>query len=53
LEALSATLEPLLAAPNWRALTLTEVNPDHAPDEAETFRRLIGMLSQALSTKAC
>jgi arginase len=48
-EALSASLELLLAAPNWRALTLAEVNPDHAPDEAETFRRLIGMLSQALS----
>ncbi len=45
---LSAALAPLLAAPNWRALTLTEVNPDHAPDEAETFGRLIGMLSAAL-----
>jgi hypothetical protein len=29
-------------------LTLTEVNPDHAPDEAEAFRRLIEMLSGAL-----
>jgi arginase len=48
LSALSAALATLLAAPNWRALTLTEVNPDHAPDEAETFRRLIEMLSGAL-----
>ncbi len=49
LEELSAALAPLVAAPNWRALTLTEVNPDHAPDETETFRRLIGMLVGALS----
>ncbi len=46
-EQLSAALAPLLAAPNWRALTLAEVNPDHAPDEIETFRRLIGMLAEA------
>lgn len=49
-EALSAALAPLVAAPNWRALTVTEVNPDHAPDERETFDRLIRMLSKALST---
>jgi arginase len=48
-EALSAALAPLVAAPNWRALTVTEVNPDHAPDERETFGRLIAMLSGALS----
>lgn len=46
---LSLALAPLASAPNWRALTLTEVNPDHAPDETETFRRLIKMLSAALS----
>lgn len=48
-EALSAALAPLVAAPNWRALTVTEINPDHAPDERETFGRLITMLSRALS----
>jgi arginase len=48
-EQLSAALPPLLAAPNWRALTLTEVNPDHAAEEDETFRGLIGMLSEALT----
>jgi arginase len=48
LEELAAAIAPLVTAPNWRALTLTEVNPDHAPDEAETFRRLIGVLSDAL-----
>ncbi|MBC8036243.1 MAG: arginase family protein [Rhizobiales bacterium] len=47
-EQLSVALAPLLSAPNWRALTLTEVNPDHAPDETETFRRLIGMLCEVL-----
>ena len=45
LDELAAVLEMLLAAPNWRALTITEVNPDHAPDEAEIFSRLIRMLA--------
>jgi len=49
LDEVSAALSPLLAAPNWRALTLTEVNPDHAPDETDSFRGLIGMLTRALS----
>lgn len=48
-EALSAALALLVAAPNWRALTVTEVNPDHAPDEREAFGRLVTMLSEALS----
>jgi arginase len=51
-EALSAALAPLVAAPNWRALTVTEVNPDHAPSERETFGRLITMLSEALSPQS-
>lgn len=51
-EALSAALAPLVAAPNWRALTVTEVNPDHAPRERETFDRLITMLSGALSPQS-
>lgn len=45
---LASALGILLAAPNWRALTLAEINPDHAPDEAETFRRLIAMLADVL-----
>jgi arginase len=49
IEELSTVLTALLAAPNWRALTVTEVNPDHAPDEAEAFHRLIEMLCGALS----
>jgi arginase len=47
--ALSQALAPMVAAPNWRALTVTEANPDHAPDERETFGRLIAMLAEALS----
>jgi arginase family enzyme len=47
LSELSTLLTPLLAAPNWRALTITEVNPDHAPDEAEIFSQLIGTLCGA------
>lgn len=50
-DALSTVLAPLVAAPNWRALTVTEVNPDHAPDERETFGLLIAMLSKALSAR--
>jgi arginase len=48
-DALAAALVPLITAPNWRALTVTEVNPDHAPNEREAFGRLIAMLSAALS----
>jgi arginase len=45
---LSTILDVLLAAPNWTALTIAEVMPEHAPNEAETFRRLIEMLVRAL-----
>ena len=45
---LEAALAVLLSAPNWRTLTVTEVNPDHAPDEAAAFQRLIAMLDGIL-----
>lgn len=45
---LSAALPVLLAAPNWRGLTVTEVNPEHAPDEAQAFTALAGLLDDAL-----
>ena len=48
LEDIGAVLRILLKAPNWRALTITEVNPDHAPDEAEIFGRLIAMLAGSI-----
>jgi hypothetical protein len=41
-------LRDLHRLPNWSALTLAEVNPDHAPDERDSFGRLIEMLSDVL-----
>jgi arginase len=49
LEELTVSLSCLLGAENWRALTLTEVNPDHAPDEEQAFRRLNQMLCEVLA----
>lgn len=34
--------------PGWAALTLCEVNPDHATDEHEQFARLVGLLQRAV-----
>jgi arginase len=49
LDELAQALRPLLsAAPNFRALTITEANPDHAPDEAASFSRLIEVLAAAM-----
>jgi arginase len=45
-----AVIRALAALPNWRGLTITEVNPDHAPDERATFERFIGALSEAIAT---
>ncbi len=45
---LSAGLPVLLAAPNWRGLTVAEVNPEHAPDEAQAFSALTRLLDDAL-----
>jgi arginase len=49
---LGAILGPLLAAPTWAALTIAEVNPDHAPVEADTFGAFLGMLGQAFAEGA-
>ena len=49
LDELARSLNVLLSAPNFRALTVTEVNPDHAPDEHDIFGRLIGVLTAALA----
>jgi arginase len=48
LEELAAALAPVVRAEGWRALTICEVNPDHAPDEAEAFARLSGVLAGVL-----
>ena len=49
IEELSTVLNILFAAPNWRVATITEINPDHAPDEAEAFQRLITVMERVLS----
>lgn len=49
---LGEVLDVLLAAPNWRALTLTELTPDHAPDETAAFGSLIALLTRALAPSA-
>lgn len=51
LDELEHVLAALVAAPNWRALTLCEVNPDHAPDQAESFMHLVRMLTNVLSPR--
>jgi arginase len=46
---LGTVLDVLLAAPNWTALTVTEVNPDHAPEAEATFGAFIAMLESAFT----
>jgi arginase len=46
---LARVLTTLPQAPNLSAVTLTEINPDHAPDEGEAFCRLIGLLGRAFT----
>ncbi len=45
---LATILRGLFAAPNLATLTITEVNPDHAPDQEETFATLISTLANAM-----
>jgi arginase len=44
---LGTMLQELLEARNWAALTVTEVNPDHAPVLDSSFTELITMLQRA------
>jgi arginase len=46
---LASVLQALVAAPNWRGLTVCEVNPDHAPDEAESFGRLLATMGEVFA----
>jgi arginase len=48
LEQAALVLKQLTALPQWRGLTVTEVNPDHAPDESAAFARLNEVLADAL-----
>jgi arginase len=47
LEQAAFVLKRLTTLPQWRGLTITEVNPAHAPDEAAAFARLNGVLADA------
>jgi arginase len=46
---LSTIIGGVFTATNLATLTITEVNPDHAPDEANAFVALIAMLTQAMA----
>lgn len=48
LEQAAIVLKRLCALPQWRGLTVTEINPDHAPDEAAAFARLNEVFADAL-----
>jgi len=46
---LMAALRQLLQAPNWVALTVTEVNPDHGERDGSTLQMFAEALAEALS----
>jgi arginase len=46
---LMASLRPLLRAPNWRALTVCELNPDHGESDGSTLRTFVEALADALA----
>jgi arginase len=46
---LMAALRLLLLAPNWAALTVCEVNPDHGEEDGSTLRTFCAALAQALA----
>jgi len=47
-EQVMTVLEALLEAPNWTALTITEVNPDHGLADGSTIRDFASALAYAL-----
>jgi arginase len=48
-EQLIGALRPLLQAPNWIGLTITEINPDHGESDGSTLRAFIEALTDTLS----
>lgn len=46
---LMAALRPLLCAPNWVALTVCELNPDHGESDGSTLRTFAEALATALA----
>jgi arginase len=48
-EQLMVALGRLLRAPNWVALTIAEVNPDHGAEDGSTLRTFVEALARALA----
>ena len=46
---LMAALRPLLRAPNWTTLTVSELNPDHGESDGSTLRTFADALADALA----
>ena len=46
---LATIVQGIFTATNLATLTVTEVNPDHAPDQAEAFAALIALLTHAMA----
>ncbi len=46
---LMASLRPLLGAPNWAALTICELNPDHGKSDGSTLRTFAEALADGLA----
>ena len=46
---LMASLRPMLRAPNWTALTVCELNPDHGEADGSTLRTFAAALAEALA----
>jgi arginase len=49
LRELMSALEELLKIPNWTALTITEINPDHGEGDGSTLRAFSEKLAQILA----
>jgi arginase len=49
-EQLMAALAPLIHSPNWVALTICEINPDHGKNDGSTLRTFAEALSEAIGT---
>jgi arginase len=49
---LMAVLRPLVAAPNWTALTVTELNPDHSASDGSTLAKFAEALADALAASS-
>lgn len=46
---LMAALRPLLQAPNWAALTVCELNPEHGQSDGSTLRNFAEALADAFA----